>query len=299
MAASAEHSKEIVPSAFCAQNVSMLLSTDHQHIIPELEIVTNELVLELCKFKDQHNCTYKDFYAWIKSCYGKKWPEEQTPTHQAIAKSAERLKAKVSKLKKQHDTNEKVESIATFFQQEYSLPKLGYSHGQVVHFSPLRQLLPSSQQKDHHEDLRYAELKKKLYASTRNANKRLNRREEKIQQQKDEIQHQLHQINSYEKKVKGLECQLSKIRSNLDRVNHRALYWKKKVGDAKDLSSTKRSELKHEIEKLRDELSVVSLDNAEMSDTLESILSSEEITTFEGGKYILMISEHAYMNYCL
>lgn len=68
-------------------------------------------------------------------------------------------------------------------------------------------------------------------------------------------------------------------------MNHRASYWKAKVGNIKDHDSTKRVELRREIEILKDKISVLSLDNAEMGETLESILSSEEITTLEGGRY--------------
>lgn len=55
---------------------SMLLSwsdSDTQHL-PELDTVTNELVLELNKFKDRHRCTFKVFQ---KSCMAKNGQKEK------------------------------------------------------------------------------------------------------------------------------------------------------------------------------------------------------------------------------
>ena len=78
------------------------------------------------------------------------------------------------------------------------------------------------------------------------------------------------------------ESQLSKLRAKLNRVNHRASYWKMRVGEFNHQTSAKKAKLRQEIEK---KISSLDLDNAEMSETLKFILSSEEITTFESGRY--------------
>ncbi len=250
---------------------SMLLANNP----PEVPFVTNQLVLELFKFKDQHGCTVKQVNEWIKKLFGSRWPEQQGPSYQATTRSIFRLRAKFDKLRKQSASSEKEASIAEFFQQEYALPKLGYIHGQVVSFSPPKKLISRKE---------YDDLKQKLYAATRNANKKLKRREEKLELQKVKIIDQDHQIVKYKKKMSGLETQLSKLRNNLDKVNHRAIYWRKKSQDIKDYDSVKRGKFQEEIKKLHDELSDLSLENCELQDSIESIVS-EELTTFEHGRY--------------
>ena len=194
-------------------NVSMLLSyvlktsTEScvQHL-PEVQTVTNELVLELIRFKDRHSqCTFRHFQEWMQHLFGKKWPTE-APTSQAISKSTERLMARLSKLKKLH-------SISEFLQQEYVLPRLGLSKGRVLHFSPVKKptcatLQTASPTQDDYIQM-YKELKQKMYAVKRNANKRLKWREKVIHQQKKQIHSQQEAIRKYEKKLKGTESQLS------------------------------------------------------------------------------------------
>ena len=131
----------------------------------------------------------------------------------------------------------------------------------------------------------FREANQKMYAVTRNANKRLKRRDETIQLQKDQIQSQQHIIEEYEKKLKSSEFQLSRLKASLDRVNHRASYWRGKAESIKHQKSTKNFKLCNEIESLREKVCALNLENAEMNETLESILSSEEISTFEKGRY--------------
>ena len=126
------------------------------------------------------------FHCWLKDLYGSNWPEAQGPTHKAIAKSIERLKAKLTKLKKRcHDSpvaiSEKNEAIVMFLQEKYVLPKLGYYNGRIVNFSPLQAAVPTTKQKE------YVQLKQKLYATQRNTTKRLKRREKIILEQKNNL----------------------------------------------------------------------------------------------------------------
>ena len=54
-----------------------------------------------------------------------------------------------------------------------------------------------------------------------------------------------------------------KLQGKLDRINHRASYWKKRVKDISSESADKRKKLRDEIVSLQD-VSSLSLDNAEL-----------------------------------
>lgn len=253
--------------------------------LPEISIITNELVLELVKFKQQHSvCTFKLFHLWITDLYGVKWPQSDSPTCQAITRSVERLSSKLVKIKKQHSSAEKQEVISDFLQHEYVLPKLGFCKGRIVNFSPAKKSKAS-----HDLALQggyiemYKDAKQKMYAMNRNANKRLKRKEAVIHRQKDCILSQQKTLLKYERKVLGTESQLKKLKAKLDRVNHRAAYWKTKAagiclrkGDPK---------LRDEILLLKKEVAALDLSNAELNETIQSILSEPEIITFENGRY--------------
>lgn len=130
------------------------------------------------------------------------WPQEEPPTCQAISKSIEWLTARLSKLKKQHNTAKKDEIISEFLQQDYVLPKLGFYKGRVLHFSPAKK--PTCAKKSVNDtDTQIQKLKQKMYAVTRNTNKRLKRREKVIDEQKSQIHRQQEAIKTYEKKLKG------------------------------------------------------------------------------------------------
>ena len=58
-----------------------------------------------------------------------------------------------------------------------------------------------------------------------------------------------------------------------------------RVNDSSNHCSTKRKKLRDEIVSLKEEVATLSLDNAELNETVQSILMSDpEITTFENGK---------------
>ena len=136
----------VVVGLICSKNgitSSMLfsyVSTKSCVCLPEVQTITNELILELSRFKDQHlQCTFKTLHEWIRALHdGSIWPQEEAPTYQAISKSIERLTARLCKLKKQHSTAKKDEIISEFLQHEYVLPKLGFYKGRVLHFSPAK-----------------------------------------------------------------------------------------------------------------------------------------------------------------
>ena len=84
----------------CSKNgitSSMLLSyvsTKSCVRLPEVQTITNELILELSRFRDQHSqCTFKTLHEWIRALHGSIWPQEEALTYQAISKSIEWLTA--------------------------------------------------------------------------------------------------------------------------------------------------------------------------------------------------------------
>lgn len=261
----------------CAKNgISSLMLLSCEYSFPELSTVANELVLELLSFKNKHcQCTFITVHQWLKKLFGERWPE-QAPTHQAIRRSVERLSARLARLKKQPSAGEgREESIYKFLQQDFVLPQLGFQRGKVVQFSPVK-----SKSREKAQGLR-----QKMYAITRNANKRLKRREVTISKQKCRIDSQHETIKLYEKNMQSTECQLSKLRVKLSRVNHRAAYWRDRVDNIKDSGAVKNTKLHQEVKLLREEVAALDSDNADLHGTIETIMSSEDIIAFEGGKY--------------
>ena len=169
-----------------------------------------------------------------------------------------------------------------FLQQEYVLPKLGIYKGQVVHFSPLKKY----QLQDGASDAtKLSEIREKMYAANRNANKKLKQREAVIAKQKDHIASQQEVIKLHECKLKRANDQVEKLRARLNRVNHRAIYWKKRGTEVVEHQSSTKASYKHQIEKLKKELYCLEQDNAEMAEAIESVLQDTQVHTFEGGKY--------------
>lgn len=126
------------------------------------------------------------------------------------------------------------------------------------------------------------ELKQRMYAQNRNAQKILKRREA-VQKQSELIETQKQRITEYEMKLLGSERE---VKMKLDRVNHRAGYWKGRISDLDHKCKSDKKKLQKEIKDLKVSISTLDLENAEMHDKIQSIIASEpEIITFENGKY--------------
>ena len=188
------------------------LSSQSIKQLPEVdsETISNGLILELLRFKDQHSqCTFKILYSWVRDLYGKSWPYESPPTSKAITKSIRRLMEVSQKFKK--EKSYKSRKVAEFLQQEYTLPKLGIHKGKVVHFSPAKKSQEGIDINDHdqlakkiaYSQKKVTEVRQKMYAANRNANKKLKRREVVIAQQKASITSQQQVIKMHESKLKG------------------------------------------------------------------------------------------------
>ena len=121
---------------------------------------------------------------------------------------------------------------------------------------------------------------------TRNANKRMKGRDAAIQKQVDCIRTQQKTIEDMKRKLLGSDSQVKKLQAKLDRINHRAVYWKKRLQDISISSDAKKKELSDKIVSLKEEVASLAFHNSELNDTIQSILSSEpQIATFENGKY--------------
>ena len=142
---------------------------------------------------------YRTFYGWIQSLFGETWPEECPPTLQAFTKSVERLKAKLTKLKKQHSSSDKEVAISGFLRENYTLPKFGVQRDRVLHFSPTKQIVPIAREP-------HREYRQKLYAITRNTNKRIRRRDQIIEDQKQQLISQKKDSTAYQKQIDRTEC---------------------------------------------------------------------------------------------
>ena len=215
-----------------SKSVLLSYTKDTQYFQPlkEISTVTNGIILELIKLNENSSVTFAIFYQWIKDLYGDLWPQPDSPTTQVVSRSVLRLKAQFEKLKKLRSCEEKEEKVQAFLLEEFTLPTLGYRKGKVVSFSPLR---PKRQRKNRasSESRCSKEMKQKVYAVSRNANKKLKRREALIQKQMACIETHQQTIIDYKRKLLGSDSQLKKLHAKLDRVNHRALYWKKRVND--------------------------------------------------------------------
>ena len=180
---------------------------------------------------------------------------------------------------------EKERLMSEFLQEEFILPRLGLHKGRVINFSPPRKqrqnkaLMPPRQaqwqvedQSQPDEAAKYIELckqmREKMYAINRNANKRLKRKETIIQKQGDCIKNQQRALDDCEIKLSGAEFKVKKLQGKLDRINHRATYWKKRVKNISSESADKKKKLHDEIVSLQD-VSSLSLDNAELHETVE------------------------------
>lgn len=210
---------------------------------------------------------------------------------QAVTKSIERLTARLTKLKKQHSSMTKEREVSDFLQEEFVLPKLGYCNGKVVNFSPIRKSTVSRVPVNKHQNIK--DMRQKIYAINRNANKRLKRREAVILKQEQCIQEQKDLIVNYERKLSGTEVKLKKLHMKLDRVNHRAAYWEKQACESR--SSRHGEKLRAEIASLKEEVAALDLINAELHETVQLVMSESDITTFENGKYTDNIQASLYI----
>ena len=85
--------------------------------------VTNGLVLDLYHFMNGHQqCTFYTLRLWLRWLLQEKWPTGNVPAVNSIRQSVLRLSARLSKLKKECNSDCKEVSISSFLDEPYSLP---------------------------------------------------------------------------------------------------------------------------------------------------------------------------------
>ncbi len=124
----------------------------------------------------------------------------------------------------------------------------------------MKQIVVEEGKEDKAGAMKTREYKQKLYAITRNTNKRIRRRRDQIKSSKTTTYFSKKKnITAYQKQELKLsanrtECHLSKLKAEVGRINHRASYWKSS-------NSTKINELRTEVKKLKEEVSSLEFNN--------------------------------------
>lgn len=290
------------------------------------DCITNEVVLELCHFMNRNPvCTYYTLWRWLFALYAKSLnhqPQDHShefPTIKAVRQSLVRLVAKLSKLKKLPQGIKKTEQISAFLSEEYSLPSVFLSKsGQLVQ---LPQYLSSSTSacsscseteklksvniqlchelsvvsdevnslKGNEEKL--LETRQKLYAANRNNTKKLKRREKAIQKKKKEVVNGKKVIKDLQYKVTQNQTEVLSLKSKIDRLRHRAMYWKSRYIQLSEASSEENdldTESGKQLHLYRQEIAELENENSDLREKIQEVMSgttSDLISTFDKGKY--------------
>ena len=302
----------------------MLLATvddsGHGSDIKSLNIpvasVTNGIVLEMHRFMNMNStCTYHTFWQWLASLLGDNWPQTDFPTIKAVRQSVVRLSYKFNKLKKMPCSEIKDATISSFLDEPYCLPRLFRSHGKLVTLSSspsssassccvetetlmsvnkalCRELSALNIEVDSLRGTKkkLAEVRENMYAVHRNGTKKLKRRDCLIEKQTKEVCDGKKMIHSLQQKVAQTEAQVTSLKKQLDKIRHRASYWKSKCSELKRLSDDKVAEVLVTEENkqimLRQEVEELQLANLDLCDEVEKIVAAnDDIVTFENGKF--------------
>ncbi len=188
--------------------------------------LTNGLVLDLNDFMNKkEDCTYDTFKTWVATLLGKDWPEDHPPSVKALRQSVIRLSNRLTKIKKERNSEAKDALIAGFLDEEYCLPRVLTSHDKPVSMSSsssstspdwekeslrlvntelckeLSELCIKASELEHREE----KLKKStqsLYSKHRNDPQKLQRRERELQIKKKEITDGKKMVHYLEKDLK-------------------------------------------------------------------------------------------------
>ena len=270
--------------------------------------VTNKIVYELYHFRKMNPpCTYQTLWQWLACLCEDRWSDENFPTVSSVRQSVLRIVSKVTKLKKMPNSKEKYDAIETFLETPYSFPEMftsgtscaavqkQHSHSscsscaeaEVLKSVNVKLCQEIADLKDQTSSLdELSECRKKGYSLHRNMVKKLKRRELVIEQQRVEVNDSRKTISMLQQTVAKNESQIINLQRKIDRIQHRALYWKKKSDELKESFDDKVDEVIIESEevkvKLREEI-----DELESRTAVEEIVddSMKTIVGFEKGKY--------------
>ena len=282
----------------------------------DVPCVTNEVIIELYHFMNRNpTCTYHTLWRWLASLLGDRWPQNDFPTVKAVRQSVIRLISKLSKTKKMPYSKERTALLSIFLREPYCLPKIFQSRGKLITpssssasscSSAENEILKSVNTKLCEElsalsletdslrdsDKKLSETRQKMYAINRNGNKKLRRRDRIIQKQVKHLAGRKKVIRNLEHKVTQSESQVSSLKEKIDRLSHRARYWKSKCEDLKQTSGDELAEYvlteESKQSKLREEVAELEHENLELRDTVQEVMSNVanySLVTFEKGKY--------------
>ena len=197
--------------------------------------VTNGLVLDLYEFMNRHSgCTFDSFRRWLALLMGCNWPVIHFPTSKSLRQSVIRLSSRLTKLKKEHNSQVKDALIKGFLYENYCQPKY-MIHGKLHTLSSSstndisnstssscselesdNELLKSKntqlllQIETHSKTIKEArekckESKQKLYSVYRNTRKKVLRREEQLKNKKTELTEKCTLVNCLGKSLLRLK----------------------------------------------------------------------------------------------
>ncbi len=251
--------------------------------------ITNQFVLELYNFMNRNSpCTFYVLWCWMSSLFSAKREQEEFPTIKSIRQSVLRLSAKFMNLKKMPSSSDKVTMIAEFKAHLYSLPRVFVSQGKVVVSTDTGGEGSSCSSCAEMKNV-VKQSRQKMYAARRNGQKRTKRRDDTIKDQAQELKKDKKAIDMLQKQATKSAKQVTSLKAKVDRLRHRASYWKSKFSE---ISGGENCEELDELEReygqkqnlLVEEVRKLEYDNAELKDKVDEVMS-DNIVTFEGGKY--------------
>ena len=274
--------------------------------------VTNEMVLDLI---GAMNCnsdyTYSTLREWLLEQFGAPCAKENFPSVSAIRQSVLRVSAKLCKLKKERNSQSKLERIQAFLQDEYHLPqtcdkitkaadspmgdKSLYMHCDKVLQNinvELCRNLTQSQLDNEVKERKIMQLRHKMYSMHRNTSKKFIRKEDTIALQARKISEQVDTLKCLNDEVTSLKPQVEELQRDKEKLRHRVAYWKKMVVDLKEAYEHQADEniAQHQQQssKLTERLDHLEQENTKLKETVETILEDSpdlHVTTFQNGRY--------------
>ena len=205
-------------------------------ILPEVQYITNALVIELNAIRSSKNCSWQRFHGWIQALFGERYPHTtEAPSTSSLRAAVVKLEGKKKLLKKRKDTSQ----LDDFICQEFLLPGRRHKRGSIapdfdvnpdaevdrqVNIQLAKELAEKSQELSTVNE-KYSKLRKQHEASTakvRNKNKIIKRREVALHQMGELLTTTKEDLETAEEKISGLK-------DDQKRLNQRIIYWKEKA----------------------------------------------------------------------
>ena len=275
-------------------------------------VVTKKAILELHIFKKSSpSCTYYTLWKWIACLFKDKWSEDNFPTIKSIRQSVLQIARKVSKLQKLPASKAKDLSIANYLAEAYLLPKVFSSQPSSIvpqssstcsscsEFETVKRVnkklcqeivtLKDKASSIDTSDQILSDYRHKQHTIHRNLMKKVKRRDGLIQQQKDELKEGRKILTSLQERVSENEAIISSLTIKIDRLRHRASYWKKKSESLKESSDDNVIEAvcskDEENMRLKGEIDDLEQENSDLRETVDEIIDDTPIVCFEKGKF--------------